>query len=57
MGPDVIRSQQRSPLNFQVNLDSTFDFMNCVPESMLANLWFWSDFGHPVGFRFMDGMT
>ena len=48
-GPDVIRSQQRNPNNFRVNLDATFDFMSLVPESMLANTWFWSDHGTPVG--------
>lgn len=54
MGPDLIRSQQRNPNNFQVSLDSTFDFMSLVPESALTNLWFWSDHGHPVGWRMMD---
>jgi len=48
-GPDLIRSQQRNPNNFRVNLDATFDFMSLVPESMLANTWFWSDHGTPVG--------
>lgn len=48
-GPDVIRSQQRNPNNFRVNFDATFDFMSLVPESMLANTWFWSDHGTPVG--------
>lgn len=48
-GPDVIRSQQRNPNNFRVNLDATFDFMSLVPESMLANTWFWSNHGTPVG--------
>jgi catalase len=47
-GPDLIRSQQRNPNNFRVNLDATFDFMSLVPESMLANTWFWSDHGTPV---------
>ncbi|CAF1220189.1 unnamed protein product, partial [Didymodactylos carnosus] len=48
-GPDVIRSQQRNPHNFRVNFDAVFDFMSLVPESMLANTWFWSDHGTPVG--------
>jgi catalase len=48
-GPDVIRSQQRNPNNFRVNWDATFDFMSLVPESMLANTWYWSDHGTPVG--------
>jgi len=26
-----------------------------VPESMLANLWFWSDHGTPRGWMHMDG--
>jgi len=54
-GPDVIRSQQRNPENFLVNYDAMFDFMGNVPESMLANTYFWSDHGHPYGWRFMDG--
>lgn len=54
-GPDVIRSQQRNPQNFLVNYDAMFDFMSLVPESMLANTYFWSDHGHPYGWRFMDG--
>ena len=54
MGPDTIRSQQRHPSSFRVNFDATFDFMSLVPESQLTNLWFWSDHGHPVGWRYMD---
>lgn len=54
-GPDVIRSQQRNPENFLINYDAMFDFMSLVPESMLANTYFWSDHGHPYGWRFMDG--
>lgn len=54
LGPDAIRSQQRNPANFQVSFDSMFDFMSLVPESMVANLWFWSDHGTPDGWRFMD---
>src|SRR3712207_8886502 len=49
-----ICSQQRSPVNFQVNIDATFDFMSLVPESMLANLWFWSDHGTPKGTQRLD---
>jgi catalase len=55
LGPDNIRSQQRNPDNFQVSFDSIFDWMSLVPESMLADLWFWSDHGTPKGWRFMDG--
>jgi len=54
LGPSVVRSQQRNPQNFQVNLDSTLDFMSLVPESALANTWFWSDHGTPMGWRFFD---
>ena len=54
MGPDNIRSQQRHPSSFKVNFDAMFDFMSLVPESQLANLFFWSDHGHPVGWRYMD---
>jgi len=54
MGPDTIRSQQRHPASFSVDFDSIFDFMSLVPESQLTNLWFWSDHGHPVGWRYMD---
>lgn len=53
-GPDVIRSQQRNPNNFRVPWDATFDLMSLIPESMLANTWFWSDHGTPVGWRHMD---
>jgi len=55
LGPDVIRTQSRNPQNFLVNYDAMFDFMALTPESMLANTWFWSDHGTPVGWRFMDG--
>lgn len=55
MGPDLIRSQQRHPQSFGINFDATFDFMSLVPESMLTNMWFWSDHGTPRGWRFMDG--
>lgn len=48
-GPDAIRSQQRNPNNFRVNWDATLDFMSLVPESMLANTWYWSNHGTPVG--------
>ena len=54
MGPDNIRSQQRHPSSFRVDFDATFDFMGLVPESQLTNLWYWSDHGHPVGWRYMD---
>ena len=54
MGPDNIRSQQRHPSSFRVDFDATFDFMSLVPESQLTNLWYWSDHGHPVGWRYMD---
>lgn len=53
-GPDAIRSQQRNPNNFRVNWDATVDFMSLIPESMLANTWYWSDHGTPVGWRHMD---
>lgn len=55
LGPDVIRTQSRNPENFMINYDAMFDFMSLTPESMLANCWFWSDHGTPVGWRFMDG--
>ena len=42
MGPDTIRSQQRHPSSFRVDIDATFDFMSLVPESQLTNLWYWS---------------
>ena len=54
MGPDNIRSQQRHPSSFRVDFDATFDFMSLVPESQLTNLWYWSDHGHPYGWRYMD---
>ena len=54
MGPDTIRSQQRHPSSFKVDFDATFDFMSLVPESQLTNLWYWSDHGHPCGWRTMD---
>ena len=52
MGPDNIRSQQRHPSSFKVDFDATFDFMSLVPESQLTNLWYWSDHGHPFGWRY-----
>lgn len=33
------------------------DFMSLVPESMLADLWFWSDHGTPRGWMYMDGQS
>ncbi|CAF1147947.1 unnamed protein product [Rotaria sordida] len=55
MGSNLIYSQRRDPNNFCEPWNSTFDFMSLVPESMLANTWFWSDHGTPAGWRNMNG--
>jgi catalase len=55
LGPDAIRSQQRNPASFEIDFSAMFDFMSLVPESMLANTWFWSDHGTPRGWMHMDG--
>lgn len=54
-GPDVIRSQQRNPENFLLDLEATIDFLAANPESMHAGAMFFSDSATPVGWRFMDG--
>lgn len=54
-GPDVIRSQWRSPRNFLLDTNSLFDLLANVPESNHAGLMFFSDHGTPVGWRFNHG--
>jgi catalase len=54
-GPDVIRSQQRNPENFLLDLEATVDFLAANPESMHAGAMFFSDSATPVGWRHMDG--
>jgi len=54
-GPDVIRSQQRNPVNFLLDFNSIFDFLANVPESNHAGMMFFSDHGTPVGWRFNHG--
>ncbi|TYZ58504.1 hypothetical protein PybrP1_010463 [[Pythium] brassicae (nom. inval.)] len=54
-GPDVIRSQQRNPENFLLDLEATIDFLAANPESMHAGAMFFSDSATPVGWRHMDG--
>lgn len=54
LGPDVIRSQQRNPENFLLDLDAMFDFMAGVPESLHCGTMMFSDAGTPYGFRHMN---
>lgn len=50
-GPDVIRSQSRSPVNFLLDYDSLFDLLAHTPEGNHAGLMFFSDHGTPDGWR------
>lgn len=54
-GPDVIRSQYRSPENFLLDQDALFDLLANTPEANHAGLMFFSDHGTPVGWRFNHG--
>jgi len=54
-GPDVIRSQSRSPKNFLLDYDSLFDLLALTPEANHAGLMFFSDHGTPQGWRFNHG--
>ncbi|RPA90555.1 catalase [Choiromyces venosus 120613-1] len=54
-GPDVIRSQQRNPANFLLDYNATFDFLANVPESNHAGMMYFSNHGHPKGWRKMHG--
>ncbi|MCJ1353651.1 MAG: hypothetical protein MMC33_003638 [Icmadophila ericetorum] len=50
-GPDVIRSQSRSPKNFLLDYDSLFDLLACTPEGNHAGMMFFSNHGTPNGWR------
>ncbi|KAI0457079.1 heme-dependent catalase [Xylaria acuta] len=54
-GPDVIRSQYRSPENFLLDYDALFDLLANTPEANHAGMMFFSDHGTPVGWRFNHG--
>ncbi|CED83116.1 catalase [Phaffia rhodozyma] len=54
-GPDNIRSQQRNPKSFLLDYNAWFDFLANVPESQHAGLMLFSDYGTPVGWRYMSG--
>ncbi|KAI0442607.1 heme-dependent catalase [Xylaria telfairii] len=54
-GPDVIRSQNRSPENFLLDYDALFDLLANTPEANHAGMMFFSDHGTPVGWRFNHG--
>ncbi|PMD18548.1 heme-dependent catalase [Hyaloscypha hepaticicola] len=48
-GPDVIRSQSRSPKNFLLDYNSLFDLLALTPEANHAGMMFFSDYGTPDG--------
>lgn len=48
-GPDVIRSQSRSPKNFLLDYDSLFDLLALTPEANHAGMMYFSDHGTPNG--------
>ncbi|KAG0637324.1 catalase [Tuber brumale] len=48
-------SQQRNPANFLLDYNATFDFLANVPESNHASMMFFSNHGHPKGWRKMHG--
>jgi catalase len=54
-GPDVIRSQSRSPKNFFLDYNSLFDLLANSPEGNHAGMMFFSDHGTPVGWRHEHG--
>ncbi|KAK5948556.1 hypothetical protein OHC33_010452 [Knufia fluminis] len=54
-GPDVIRSQGRRPDNFLLDYNATFDLLANNPEGNHAGMMFFSDHGHPNGWRFNHG--
>jgi len=54
-GPDVIRSQGRRPDNFLLDYNATFDLLANNPEGNHAGMMFFSDHGHPKGWRFNHG--
>lgn len=54
-GPDVIRSQSRSPKNFLLDYNSLFDLLGQTPEANHAGLMFLSDHGTPNGWRYNHG--
>ncbi|TRX89110.1 hypothetical protein FHL15_010027 [Xylaria flabelliformis] len=54
-GPDVIRSQYRSPENFLLDYDALFDLLANTPEANHAGMMYFSDHGTPVGWRFNHG--
>ena len=54
-GPDVIRSQARSPKNFLLDYNSLFDLLANSPEGNHAGMMFFSDHGTPVGWRHQHG--
>ncbi|TVY36689.1 Vegetative catalase [Lachnellula occidentalis] len=54
-GPDVIRSQSRSPKNFLLDYNSLFDLLALTPEANHAGMMFFSDHGTPNGWRHNHG--
>lgn len=54
-GPDVIRSQSRRPDNFLLDYNATFDLLANNAEGNHAGMMFFSDHGHPNGWRFSHG--
>ncbi|KAK5091375.1 hypothetical protein LTR05_001558 [Lithohypha guttulata] len=54
-GPDVIRSQSRRPDNFLLDYNATFDLLGNTPEGNHAGMMFFSDHGHPKGWRYNHG--
>jgi len=54
-GPDVIRSQSRSPKHFLLDYNSLFDLLAYTPEANHAGMMFFSDHGTPNGWRNQHG--